>query len=117
MWTEGAPLDLEPSVLAVDLQVVVQQLESRLMLYPDPYDACPTEVRKGANAAQLHGECAVLASDTIRQRDDVIKSFLVHVPKEFQRQMPFRWRHPRDLGRLGAQRSDRRFQCVEQVRR
>jgi hypothetical protein len=72
MWTKGATLDLEPRCLAGDLKVVVQQLESRLMLYPDPYDACPTEVRKGANAAQLHGECAMLASRTIRQRNDAI---------------------------------------------
>ena len=62
-------LDLESRLLARQLEVVVQQLESRLLLYPDPYDPCPPKVRKGADLADGDLERRVPGRGAIGRRD------------------------------------------------
>ena len=66
----------------------MQQLESRLLLYPDPYDACPPKVRKGADVARRTSPAARCRAAA---RSAAAISFgadaVVHVAEKLQRQM------------------------------
>ncbi|MDB4913182.1 MAG: hypothetical protein JWM95_826 [Gemmatimonadetes bacterium] len=73
MRPECTPLDAKAVSISRDLDVVMQQLEARLLCYTDPYDACPPEVWKGAKTANFHGKWPVLRGRTFRDGDDCLQ--------------------------------------------
>ena len=67
MRVKGAPIDVEAERFARDLDVVVQQLQPRILFHPHPYDSRPPKVRERADAAEVHGQLAVAARDLGRR--------------------------------------------------
>ena len=57
--SKGTRLDLEAELLTARFDVVVQQLQPRLVGHAHPYDASPAKVRKRADAAERHEQLAV----------------------------------------------------------
>src|SRR5664279_3344930 len=56
---KGTSLQLVAERLERELQIVVQELEARLMVYPEPEHACPAETQEAAKAGEIHGKRTV----------------------------------------------------------
>lgn len=106
MRTKRSPLDVEPLCFSRDFDIVVQQLQTGLMLYPKPYDSCPTEVWKGPDPTELHGEWAVPAGNGVYHGVYPRSPRLAHFTKELECEMPLLRRNPRELGNLRANRRE-----------
>ena len=59
MRAEGTPFHVESELLTSDLDIVVEQLEARILFHSHPYDAGPPKVREGADPADSHDQLAM----------------------------------------------------------
>src|SRR5690242_17257351 len=109
---ERPPLYLEPCVLARELEIVMQQFQPALLLYPDPYDACPSKVRKRPDLVNGHLQRPVSLRGAIRGLRETRQRIVGDVAEELQREMTLLAVDPRQLGRFGAQL---RRRLVEQI--
>lgn len=114
MGAKGPPLDLEAFLLTCQLEIVMQQLQPWLLLYPDPYDACPTKVREGPHLANRHRHARIAGGCTVDRRHQSRDCLLGNVAEELQREMPLVASEPGELRRLCAQTRRRLVQQVVQ---
>ena len=59
MRPKRSSLDIEAELFVRELDVVVQELEPRLLRHSQPYDASPAKVRECANSAEGHEQLAM----------------------------------------------------------
>src|SRR5262249_21380801 len=103
MRTERSTFGLDPQLATRHLDVVVQQLEPRLLLHAQPYDASPSKVREGAESAEAH-EQLTMARGNARQRGlDFVQSFGRLLAEKLEGQVQQRFAHPGELRRTLAQ--------------
>jgi len=81
----------------------MQKLQPAFLLYPDPYDACPPEVRKRTDLADRHLQRTVFRRSPIRGFRQPWNRLIGDLAQELQREMTLRPVDPRQLGRLGAE--------------
>ena len=107
MRAKGLPVDGEAKRLAGGLDVMMEQLQLGLGRHTDPYDAGPTKVRKGANAANLDVDGAIALADTAQRvrepRGEIVRLLTEKLDGEMQLWLS----HPGEVGSDGAKRSRR----------
>ena len=104
MRPEWPTLELEPECLVRELDVMMQQLEPRVLLHPQPYDASSAKVRECANASQAQDDGSVLRRDTGHCRGYVLEPLSGLLAEELERKMKALLVDPRRFGRRLTER-------------
>lgn len=87
MRSKRPSLDIDAELLELDLGVVVQQLQPRVLRDTQPYDAGPPKVRERADPAKRHHELPVTTSDPGGGRLEVIDAIVRLLAEKFERQV------------------------------
>src|SRR4051812_1978452 len=98
MRPKGPSLDLEPQSLARDFDVMVQQLQARILIHTQPYDSSPPKVRECADSGEAHRELSVTVGDLFERGSKIHHSSFRLVAKEFQREVQETFANPRQFG-------------------
>ena len=70
MRPKGSSLECKANTLTSHLDIVVEQLESRLVIHAHPYDSDAPKVRESAHALEHHAEFPVLERQLGNRRAD-----------------------------------------------
>ena len=97
MRSKWPAIHLEPQRLECDLDVVVQELESRFLRHAHPYDASPPKVRERANSAQRQQRLTVARRDSGDRRLNRFEALLGLLVEKLEGQMQERLVDPRQL--------------------
>ena len=81
---KGPSLDLETKRLARHFNIMVQQLEPRILPYPQPYDASPPKVRERTHSAEFHRHRAMPGGDAVESRAKIHNALFGLLTEEFQ---------------------------------
>lgn len=110
-------LDSDAELLELDLDVVMQQLQARLLFDTHPYDTSPPKVRECADSTERHDQLPVATGDAGSRGLEVIDAILWLLAKEFERQMQPRFVDPRSGGCALSQHGRRRRDLAPHERR
>jgi hypothetical protein len=80
--TERPTFNLDAHLFVLDLDVVVQQLETRLLRDTHPYDAGSSKVRECTDSAKRHDQFTVPTRDPRDRRLDVVDAIVRLLAKE-----------------------------------
>jgi hypothetical protein len=98
MRPEWPPLELEPQGLARQLDIVMQQLKSRIVFHAHPYDSSLPKVREGTNATKIQEQLAMPTGGVRDRGGEVLDPILRDIAQELERQVNVRIANPTDLG-------------------
>jgi len=111
------PFHLVPQIRGGDFHVVMQELEARLPLHAEPYDARAPKVREGANALERQLEWLVRSGKALGSVGECGDPRLVGIADELQREVQLVGGHPGQPGFGIAERRDGRMEIVGRGRR
>jgi len=94
MRPKWPPLDTDAELLELDLDVVMQQFQARLLFDTHPYDTSPPKVRECADSTERHDQLPVATGDAGSRGLEVINAIVWLLAKEFERQMQSRFVDP-----------------------
>jgi len=76
MRAKRPPLDSDAELLELDLDVVMQQLQARLLFDTHPYDTSPPKVRERADSTERHDQLPVATGDAGSRSLEVINAIV-----------------------------------------
>src|SRR4051794_11054860 len=90
MGPKSSTLELEAQPLECDFDIMVQELQTGLLIHAHPYDTSSAKVREGSDATDAQKRLAVPASYGRQCTLNLVDTLLRLLTKKFQREMQSR---------------------------